>query len=52
VYNLHELTHAALDGLYDMRLELRKRVLYADQVLPVIVLLDDLLVQAVHHAAL
>ena len=52
VDDLQELAHAALDRLDDVGLELGKRVLHADQVLAVVVLLLDLLVEAVVDAAL
>lgn len=42
-----ELLHSALDGLQDMSLELLEVVLHGDEVLTVVVLLDNLLVQAV-----
>lgn len=42
-----ELLHSALDGLQDMGLELLEVVLHSDEVLAVVVLLDNLLVQAV-----
>lgn len=45
--NLVELSQAILDGGEDVSLELSEAVLYGDYVVPVVVLLDDLLVQAV-----
>lgn len=44
--------HGLLDGLYHMALELLERVLYGEQVMPVVVLLQDLLIQSVVHATL
>ena len=52
VHNLHELAHALLDGLDDVCLELGEGVLNANQILSVVVLLLDLLVQAVHDTTL
>ena len=52
VDDLQELAHAGLDGLDDVGLELCERVLYTNQVLAVVVLLLDLLVEAVVDAAL
>lgn len=52
VDHLHELAHTPLDCLDDVGFELRKRVLHAYQVLPVVVLLLDLFVQTMHDAAL
>ena len=45
--NLVELGQAILDGGEDVSLELSEAVLYSDDIVPVVVLLDDLLVQAV-----
>jgi hypothetical protein len=52
VDDLHELSHAMLDRLDYVRLELRERILNADEVLSVVVLLQNLLVQAVHDTTL
>lgn len=46
-----ELLHGGLDGLQNMRLELLKVVLHGNDVLTVVVLLNDLLVQAVIDSA-
>lgn len=52
VHDLHELSHAMLDCLDDMRFELCERILYANEILTVSVLFLHLLVQAVHDTAL
>jgi hypothetical protein len=52
VDDLHKLTHTMLDGLENVRLKLSKRVLYTDKILSVVVLLLNLLVQAMHDTAL
>jgi hypothetical protein len=52
VDDLHKLTHTMLNGLENMRLKLSKRVLDTDEILAVIVLLLNLLVQAMHDPAL
>jgi hypothetical protein len=52
VHDLHELSHAVLDGLENMRLKLSKRVLNTNQILAVVVFFLNLLVQAVQDAAL
>lgn len=52
VHHLHELSHAALDGLDDVGLELGKGILNTNQILPVVVLFLDLLVEPVHDTAL
>jgi hypothetical protein len=52
VHDLHELSHAVLNGLENVRLKLSKRVLDTDEILSVIVFLLDLLVQAMQDAAL
>jgi predicted membrane channel-forming protein YqfA (hemolysin III family) len=50
--DLHELAHAVLHLLDDVRFELRKGVLHTDQILSVVVFLLDLLVQAVVNTTL
>jgi hypothetical protein len=50
--DLHELAHTMLDGLENVRLELSKRVLNTDKILSVVVLFQNLLVQAMHDSAL
>jgi hypothetical protein len=49
---LHKLAHAVLNGLDDVRLKLGERVLDTDQILSVVILLQDLLIQAIHDATL
>jgi hypothetical protein len=51
-HDLVELTETVLERLQNMRLELSEAVLHLDQILSIVVLLDDLFVQAVPDASL
>jgi hypothetical protein len=51
-YILDEGSHSLLHDLDNVVLECRKVVLNTDEVLTIVVLLDNLLMEAVHDAAL